>query len=598
VAVPGLDAYAVVSDCHTAALVGRDGTVPWWCVPRFDNGSVFGALLDAERGGECRVTVDGAPAAPVRRGYRDGTLVLETRLRGDAAEIEVTDALELATSPSRSHCPALLRVVECGASPARVELRVRPRFDYGAVDPWIRTGPGGVMAIGGDDALSVWTSGRLEVECDGVIVARAGLSPGERLHLRLGYHRPEERDGASEADLSPAGLDRHIDGAAEQWRAWSARLRFDGPRRAAVVRSALMLKALTYEPTGAIAAAATTSLPERVAGRTWDYRYSWIRDAVLAARSLARLGAEPDADAFRRFVERSAAGTVRGVQVLYGVGGERRLGERQLALDGWRGCGPVRIGNGAAEQLQLDAYGQLVEQSWRWCERGRSPDADYWTFVRSLVDAAAARWSEPDAGLWEWRGPARHFVHSKAHCWAALDRGLRLAAALGDDVPEARWRQARDDVRAAIEARGYDGRRGVYKQAFDHPELDAALLRLPTIGYVDWDDPRMRRTTDAIAAALQSCGLLYRYREDDGLPGTEGVFLACSFWLAECLARQRRRDAAVSVFDATVATANDVGVFSEEYDPHTGEMVGNLPQALTHLSHIEAAIAISESAAD
>jgi GH15 family glucan-1,4-alpha-glucosidase len=317
-----------------------------------------------------------------------------------------------------------------------------------------------------------------------------------------------------------------------------------------------------------------------------------VRDSALAAHSLAELGCEEDADAFRRFVERSAAGHADDLQVLFGVGGERRLGEEEMEhLSGYRGATPVRAGNAAAEQFQLDAYGQILDQSWGWHCRGNSPDDDYWRFLADLVDAACERWQEPDRGIWEWRGEPRHFVHSKALAWSAIDRGIRLAQDTDRDLPE-RWIAARDEVREAIESHGYAASRRTFVQAFEHEDLDAALLRLPAVGFCEWDDERMVGTADAIREALGFDGLLRRYGADDGM-AEEGAFLPCSFWLATCLAHQGRRDDAREVFERAASTANDLGLLAEEYDPDAGRMLGNFPQALSHLSYIEAALALS-----
>ena len=319
-----------------------------------------------------------------------------------------------------------------------------------------------------------------------------------------------------------------------------------------------------------------------------------MRDSALAVNSLAELGGEQEADAFRRFIERSAAGHADDLQVLFGVGGERRLGEEELEhLDGYRGAAPVRVGNAAAGQFQLDAYGQILDQSWSWHLRGNSPDDDYWRFLTDLVDAAGAHWQRPDRGIWEWRGEPRHFVHSKALAFSAIDRGIRIAEDSGREVPE-HWPEAREEVREAVLSRGYDEQRSTFLQAFDFPDLDAALLRLPAVGFIEWEDERMIGTASAIRERLDLGGLLRRYDADDGLP-TEGAFLTCSFWLATCLAHQGRGEEAHEAFERAAATANELGLFSEEYDPEQERMLGNFPQALTHLSHIEAAIALAGS---
>jgi GH15 family glucan-1,4-alpha-glucosidase len=394
----------------------------------------------------------------------------------------------------------------------------------------------------------------------------------------------------------PAELDRRLEQTVAWWRGWSAHAGRLGRDQPALLRSATVLKALTQATTGAIAAAATTSLPEAPGGpRNWDYRASWVRDSVFALRSLAELGYSAEADGFRRFVERSAAGSAQELQIMYGLGGERRLAELILDdLEGYGGARPVRIGNAAARQHQHDVYGELLDLAWAWHQRGKTPDGDDWRFLVELVNTAAERWRTPDRGIWELRGRPRHLVHSKVMCWVALDRGLRLATDLGLPAPVERWTATRREIRAAVERHGYDPRRGVFTQAFGRPELDAALLLLPSTGFVAWDDPRMRRTVEAVRLELEVDGLLLRYRTPDGLEGTEGAFVACTFWLAECLARQGRTAEARGAFAKASAAANDLGLFAEEFDPAGGMLLGNFPQALTHLSHITAAVALAE----
>ena len=587
-AYPPIADYALIGDCHGVALVSRDGAIDWCCVPRMDHGSCFGRLLDRRRGGYCAIELNGAPAAAPVHEYVQDTLVVATTLAGDAGQARIVDGF---STPGAESGPELLRIVEGVRGTATVRLTVAPRFDYGEVDPWIRRhGRDVFSATGGDDGLVIWSDAPLAVEDSAALGATVTVRAGERVRLSIVARAPERIDAEPPVAPLPGEIDARLDATVRWWREWAAG---HAPAHREALRSALVLKGLTYAPTGAIAAAATTSLPEGP-GRTWDYRFSWIRDSVLAARSLASLGFEAEADAFRRFIERSSAGRARDVQVLFGLGGERRLVEQEIAsLEGWRGHGPVRAGNAAHSQLQLDAFGQLVEQSWAAYERGQAPDDDWWRFIVELVDTAVERWREPDCGIWEWRGEPRHFVHSKAHCWAAIDRGLQLAQACLRQAPQRRWQRARREIRKAIESDGYDARRGVFVQAFGARALDAALLRLPAVGFVAYDDERMVRTVDAIAEELGEDGLLYRYRGEDGLAGDEATFVPCTFWLATCLARQGRAEEARAAFDRALAAATPLGLFSEEYDPRSGELLGNFPQALTHLSHIEATLALA-----
>jgi GH15 family glucan-1,4-alpha-glucosidase len=593
---PSIADYALIGDCNAAALVSRSGSIDWCCLPRFDSGSCFARLLDWDHGGFCAIVPDELDR-PSFREYVDDTLVLGTTFRAAGGEGRVLDCFVMREVTGRSEDREILRVVEGKRGAFEFTVRVAPRFDYGEVEPWLSgRGRGVFTAIGGDDGLVVTSDAGLEMVDDGALVAHCQVRPGDRVRLSIAFRRPEQIDGRDLEPLDPEEADRRLERTLEWWREWAGGVRLGGPDAPGAARSAIVLKALTYAPTGAIAAAPTTSLPEAPGGsRNWDYRFAWIRDSALAVRSLAELGYEREADAFRRFFERSAAGSARDLQILYGVGGERRLSELELShLEGYQGARPVRAGNDASGQLQLDAYGQLVDQSWRWHQRGNSPDDDYWRFLLELVEAAVERWREPDNGLWEWRGDPKHFVHSKVLCWAAVDRGLKLAEECMRKAPEARWRRAREEIREAVESEGYDERRGVFVQAFGERQMDAALLRLPTVGFLDYADERMVRTVDAIREDLEEDGLVWRYRGDDGLEGEEGAFLACSFWLVEVMARQGRQEEARSVFDRALSTANGLGLFSEEYDPDGRQMLGNFPQALTHLSHIEAALALVE----
>jgi GH15 family glucan-1,4-alpha-glucosidase len=587
--------YAFLGDCQAGALVSSDGSVDWLCLPRLDDGSYFGRLLDRDRGGWCAITARD-PATRTSRRYLDGTLVLETEMTVPGGRVRVTDCLTMRPGGARRPYRQLLRVVDGldGAVDLRVE--VVPRFDYGQVRPWIRRAGHQWQALGGDDGLVI--EGDVPLVPSGLhdLVAEMRVAAGQRLRLSLRHVRPEVLDRSGSRPPAPAELDRRLEQTVAWWRRWSAQGRGLTEDQPALLRSATVLKALTQATTGAIAAAATSSLPEAPGGpRNWDYRASWVRDSAFALRSLAELGYTAEADGFRRFVQRSAAGSAEELQIMYGLGGERRLQEQILAdLEGYGGARPVRIGNAAARQQQHDVYGELLDLAWDWHQQGHSPNADDWRFLVELVNAAAERWATPDHGIWELRGQPRHLVHSKVMCWVALDRGLRLAEEVGFPAPVARWTATRAAIRAAVERHGYDPGRGVFTQTLRRPELDAALLLLPSTGFVAWDDPRMLRTVEWVRRELEVDGLLQRYRSPDGLEGDEGVFVACTFWLAECLARQGRAAAARAAFARASATANDLGLFAEEFDPASGTLLGNFPQALTHLSHIAAAVALEQ----
>ncbi len=597
---PPIGDYALIGDCHAAALVSRSGSIDWCCLPRFDAGSAFAALLDRRRGGSCTIVPTDDGEWETSRAYLEDTLVVETTLQGPSGAFALLDCMTIREGDRIGEDRELLRVIEGRRGSVELELRIAPRFDYGQVTPWIRRrGQRLHTVVGGNDALIVWCEEELHEDPQHQLIARFSVAAGERVRLSMSYARPELVDTDLPAEPDAELLDARLQETVRWWRDWSGGLRLGSRDEPAARRSAIALKALTYTPTGAIVAAATTSLPEAPGReRNWDYRYAWVRDASFSARAFAELGAEQEADAFRAFMMRSAAGHAEELQVLYGVGGERRLqGQVVEGLEGYRGSAPVRVGNDASGQRQLDAYGEIVNLTWRWHRRGHSPDDDDWRFLMSLIDLAAEQWQSPDHGIWEWPGDPDHFVHSKVLCWSALDRGLRLAEECMRRAPVRRWKSVRDEIREAVESRGYDRKRGVFVQAFDRPELDAALLLLPTVEFVAWDDERMVRTVAAIREELGAGdGLVYRYRRRDGLGGREGAFLCCSFWLAECLARQGDVSGARSVFDAAVARANDVLLFSEEVDPKSGGQLGNFPQALTHLAHIDAAVALGETA--
>ncbi len=595
---PPLAQYSLIGDCHSSALVSDAASIDWCCLPRFDSGSCFGRLLDWESGGHCAVRFAEGPTHTGGSSYMKDTLVLETVLQGEEGSLHVLDCFAMREQGAQQPRREIVRIIECRQGSASVEVAIAPRFDYGSVRPWLRrSGSRLFSAIGGDDGLLIWSDGELDSDGES-LCTRASLHAGERLRLLMRFVRPHMLEREQTSDLDGDAIDGRLAETIAWWQRWRERLRRDGVDQEAVVRSALTLKALTYAPTGAIVAAPTASLPETLGGeRNWDYRFSWIRDSTLTANALAEMGCGREAERFRHFIVRSSAGHADDLQILFGIGGERRVLEQELELAGYRDSRPVRVGNEAARQLQLDALGEILNLAWRWHRRGRSPDDDEWRFFSELVETAVERWQQPDHGIWEWRGEPRHFVHSKACCWAAVERGLTLAEECMRKAPVRRWEKARKEIREAIEEHGFDRERGVFVQCFDEPELDAALLLLPRVGFVEFDDARMASTARAIHEELGAQGFVRRYRRDDGLAGEEGAFLACSFWLAECYARQDALQDAREVFDRAMSAASPQGLFSEQVDPDSGELLGNFPQTLTHLSHIEAALALSQSAA-
>jgi GH15 family glucan-1,4-alpha-glucosidase len=592
---PPIADYALIGDCFSAALVSRSGSIDWCALPRFDSGSSFGRLLDWDDGGFCSITPVARSYTSTRR-YLDGTLILETTFRTRGGEARLIDCFAMRRGGAHDPFRQILRVVEGVRGRIEIATTIKPMFDYGECKAWIRKHEGRLYsAIGGDDGLIISTDIPLDPGRDNDLRGRIVVREGDRLRLSIQFARPETLDPRPPRPPDPAELDRRFEATAKWWRRWSSTARLDSSYGDAAIRSAIVLKALTHAPTGAMVAAPTTSLPEVLGGdRNWDYRFSWVRDSSIAVRSLAELGFDAEADGFRRFVERSSAGHVDELQIAYGVGGERRLDEFELVdLEGYRRSSPVRVGNAAAKQVQLDVYGHLLDLAWRWHQRGQSPDDDYWLFLLDLVEGAAARWTERDRGIWETRKAPQHFVHSKVMCWAAVDRGIRLAKDGARKAPTRRWTKVRNEMRRAIELRGYDRRRGVFRRAFGNRQLDGALLLIPSVGFVAYDDERMIRTTDAIREELDHRGLLRRYRETVKGKLMGGAFLSCSFWLAECLAYQGRMVDAREVYGQAVSTGNDLGLFAEEFDPVSGEMLGNFPQGLTHLSHIAAAVALT-----
>jgi GH15 family glucan-1,4-alpha-glucosidase len=590
-AYPPIGDYALLSDCHSGALVSKDGSIDWCTFHRFEARPVFARLLDWGKGGFFRI----APTTDeyeVTRRYLPGTNVLETRFETTDGVLTLTDCFAVKTGEGHPE-HRLLRRVRCDEGELRVKAEFEPRFDYGLTEPRLeQVDDGLVVAYGGPDALVLQTDlgiGTAEISaCE----AASTLKLGEEALLVVTWFLPHE---LKPVRLSSEQIRAELEATERFWREWSDRCEYEGPYREQVVRSALVLKALTNGPTGAIVAAATTSLPEEIGGvRNWDYRFSWLRDSSLTLNALFALGLSDEAHAYMDWLKRTTAGRAHALQIMYGVGGERFLPEVELDhLEGYRGSRPVRIGNGAAAQFQLDVFGELLDTVWLYRQHGGEVDEIFWEFLGRVGGAVLDLWGEPDQGIWEIRGEPRHFVYSKVMAWVALDRLVRLAELDGREGDLDRWRAARDEIRDLVEREGVDA--SIFTQSFgDGGKLDASNLMLPIVGFVPHDDPRSRATVERIADELSADGFVYRYITDgvDGLSGDEATFAICSFWLVECLARAGEVDRARSLFERLLSFCNDVGLLAEEIDPHSGEMLGNFPQAFSHLGLIQAAIAL------
>lgn len=573
-----IEDYAVVGDTRTAALVGRDGSVDWMCVPRFDGGACFAALLGTPEHGRWLI----APAdrdARVSRRYRDGTMVLETTFTTSAGVVRVVDHM-----PLDGDGPRLVRIVEgvSGTVPMRAELVVR--FDHGSVVPWVRRHGDTRIFVGGPDAL--WLRSPVDLHGAGLTsVAAFGVSAGDRVPFTLSW-------GPSHLPPPPATDPFAALRATESWwREWSASASRESPWGELALRSLLTLKAMTYAPTGGIVAAVTTSLPERIGGsRNWDYRFCWLRDATFMLYALMLGGFTGEARAWRDWLLRAVAGDPARLQIMYGASGERRLTERTLGwLPGYEGSRPVREGNAASDQFQLDVYGEVMDSLHVARRVGIEADGDAWGLQRALMDFLEGAWVLPDEGIWEVRGPRRHFTHSKVMAWVAFDRAVAAVERFGHEGPVDRWRALREQVRRDVLDHGFDADLGAFVQSYGSTELDASLLMIPLVGFLPADDPRMTGTVAAIRERLTVDGFVMRYGpgargEVDGIDEGEGAFLPCSFWLVDNLAMAGRTAEAAELFGTLAGVANDVGLYAEEFDPRTGRMVGNFPQAFTHLS--------------
>ncbi|GAA0919836.1 glycoside hydrolase family 15 protein [Nonomuraea longicatena] len=582
-----IEDYALIGDMQSAALVGRDGSIDWLCLPRFDSPSCFASLLGSERNGHWWLGPTGRKHA-TRRRYRPDTLILESEWDTPTGTVRVIDFM-----PPRDVNPDVVRIVEGVSGSVEVSTVLRVRFDYGRIVPWVRRTDGHLQAVGGPD--SAWLHSPVPLK-GGDYAHRATfhVKEGERLPFVFTWHPSHQ---SMPAEIS---AEEQLHETESLWTEWVSQCSYDGPHREAVVRSLITLKALTYAPTGGIVAAATTSLPEDLGGvRNWDYRYCWLRDATMTVDALISSGYIDEAADWRAWLLRAIAGRPQDLQIMYGVAGERRLPELELDwLDGYEDSRPVRIGNGAVEQLQLDVYGEVMGSLYTARTKGLGADERAWSIQRELLDYVAEHWDEPDEGLWEVRGPRRHFTHSKVMCWVALDRAVRYVEEFGRTGPVAKWRELRDTVHAEICDKGYDPVRNTFTQSYGSTELDASLLLIPLVGFLPIDDPRVAGTVAAIEKELLSDGFVLRYpvaeaNDVDGLPGAEGAFLACSFWLVEVMAMQGRKKEAEELFCRLLALRNDLGLLAEEYDPRYERLVGNFPQAFSHVPLVHAARALS-----
>ena len=576
-----IEDYALIGDCQTAALVSRSGSIDWLCLPRFDSGACFAALLGGPEHGRWLL----APVGHVKRvdrAYRDGSLVLDTTFHTDGGAVTVTDCM-----PLRDRIPHVVRVVRGVSGRVRMTTELVIRFDYGSIVPWVRRASGGITAIAGPDSLRVQSDVPLRGE-DLTTVADFEVAAGQSVSFALTWHPSHVK---TPREVDPLAL---VASAERRWRAWAAHCTYDGEWRDLVLRSLVTLKALTHAPTGGIVAAPTTSIPEALGGvRNWDYRYCWIRDATFTLLALGRNGFVEEARAWREWLLRAVAGDPAKLQILYGIDGERRIVEREIPwLPGYEGAAPVRVGNAAYEQRQLDVYGEVMNAFFESHKHGLQGDDAAWALRAKLLGFLETAWEAPDEGIWEVRGQQRQFTHSKVMVWVAFDRGIKRIEAVGGGGPLERWRALRDRIHDDVCRLGFDPGLDSFVQYYGGARLDASSLMIPLVGFLPPDDPRVRGTVRAIERGLMVDGLVRRYDsapEIDGLPEGEGVFLPCSFWLADNLTLSGRHDDARRLLERLLGLCNDVGLISEEYDLRSRRLVGNFPQAFTHVSLVNAA---------
>ena len=589
-----IEDYALIGDTQAAGLVGRNGSIDWLCLPRFDSGACFAALLGDQRHGRWLLSPSNEVRRTQRR-YRPDTLILETEWETDEGLVRVVDCM-----PPRDKKPNVIRIVSGVRGQVRMRMELIIRFDYGSVIPWVRNLQGALYAVAGPDSLTLFAS--VETRGEGLTtVADFLVNEGEQISFVLIWHpselpRPE-----------PIQAETALNDTEAWWQEWSARCTYVGEWRSEVMRSLITLKALTYAPTGGIVAAVTTSLPELVGGvRNWDYRYCWLRDATFTLYALMTAGHTEEAAAWRDWLLRAAAGDPAQLQIMYGAAGERRLTEIELPwLPGYEGSSPVRIGNAAVRQFQLDVYGEVMDTLHQARRIGIEEDGFAWALQKHLLDFLESGWKDPDEGIWEVRGPRRHFTHSKVMAWVAVDRAIKDMERyhLSDDSNAIdHWKRLRGQIHEEVCTLGYDSRRRTFTQFYGTSDLDASLLMIPLVGFLPATDERMRGTVEAIERELCRDGFVLRYRTKDmgpvdGLPSGEGAFLACTFWLADNYLLMGRRAEARSIFERLLRVCNDVGLLSEQYDPQAKRLLGNFPQAFSHVSLINTARNLSMEAA-
>jgi GH15 family glucan-1,4-alpha-glucosidase len=584
-----IEDYALIGDCQTGALVSREGSIDWLCLPRFDSPACFAALLGTPEHGRWLIRPQGEVQASKRR-YRDETLILETDIVTADGTVTLIDFM-----PPRSVEPDVVRTVvgRTGEVPMHLELIIRP--DYGSLIPWVRRVDGGISAVAGPDGFQIHTSVPLHGE-NFKTVADFTVSAGQSVSFVMNWF-PSHRS-------PPPPIDpiKYLVATDIWWRRWSRRCTYRGPWRAATLRSLITLKALTYAPTGGIVAALTTSLPEDLGGvRNWDYRYCWPRDATFTLYALLEAGYIDEARAWRDWLLRAVAGNPEQIQAIYGVAGEHRLVECELPwLPGYENSAPVRIGNGAYNQLQLDVYGEVMDAMDLARRKGVPPDDNAWRVQKVLMEHLEHIWTEPDEGIWEIRGPRRHFTYSKVMAWVAFDRAVKTVEQFGADGPIDRWRKVRDRIHDEVCRHAYDAGMNSFVQSYGSRELDASLLMLALVGFLPASDPRIRGTVEAIERELMRDGFVLRYDTRsgiDGLPGGEGAFLLCSFWLVDNLALLGRLPEAQALFERLIGLCNDVGLLAEEYDHNRKRLLGNFPQAFSHIALVNSARILSRELA-